>query len=263
MMENIYVSLDEAREEIKKRWNDVELRKKVEEELGDNFWSEFKLKPRGLILKNLISPENGLVFFMQCSKYIDITPLAFECLGDVFVSLNEEKKGMGRLHVQLENKKRVVLDIINFHLWEKKKFSEIITKTEESLVDFHHKLINYSGYNIEIKDKTDWIIKKNKPSDWYYLYLLHFIAHGVLFDVFQTEEDEKEDVFTKNIVLPALEKIEEKFGKKPLIVRSYPSNQSAEEDFYWWSFPPDVNNYIIDYANKHNLNFKEVLFKNE
>ena len=32
-----YFSLDEAREEIKKRWNDVELKKKVEEELGKNF----------------------------------------------------------------------------------------------------------------------------------------------------------------------------------------------------------------------------------
>lgn len=35
--DNIYVSLDEAREEIKKRWADLELRKRVEVELGENF----------------------------------------------------------------------------------------------------------------------------------------------------------------------------------------------------------------------------------
>lgn len=34
--DNIYVSLDEAREELKKRWNNIELRKKVEAELGEN-----------------------------------------------------------------------------------------------------------------------------------------------------------------------------------------------------------------------------------
>jgi hypothetical protein len=34
---NIYVSLDEAREELKKRWADLELRKRVEKELkGDS-----------------------------------------------------------------------------------------------------------------------------------------------------------------------------------------------------------------------------------
>ena len=43
-----YFSLDEAREEIKKRWADEDLRRKVEEELGDKFIPEFKNEPRGV-----------------------------------------------------------------------------------------------------------------------------------------------------------------------------------------------------------------------
>ena len=47
-MENIYVSLDEARVELKRRWNDVELKKRVEEELGEKFMPSFRDKQRGV-----------------------------------------------------------------------------------------------------------------------------------------------------------------------------------------------------------------------
>ena len=255
----LYVPLDEARNEIEKRWNNIELKRKIEDELGENFWSEFKLKPRGFVFKNLISPENGLIFFIQCSKYVNITPLAFECSGDLFVSLNEEKKGMGRLHVQLKNNEKATIDIIDFHNWEKRKFNEILTKTGESLIDFHHKLVDYSGYNIEIKDETSWVKKNGKPSDWYYLYLLHFVAHGVLFEALLADNDEKYEKFFREVVSPSLDRIERNFGLKPLIIKLYPDQQSSEEDFYWWSFPPNVNDYIINYAKENNLAFKKFL----
>ena len=38
----MYVSLDEARSELRRRWQDEELRRKIESELGINFWPQFK-----------------------------------------------------------------------------------------------------------------------------------------------------------------------------------------------------------------------------
>ena len=79
-----------------------------------------------------------------------------------------------------------------------------------------------------------------------------------MFDVFQTEEDDaEEDVFTKNVVLPALEKIKQKFGIKPLIIRLYPKDQTEEEDFYWWCYPSKINNYIIEFAKGAEIKFKD------
>jgi hypothetical protein len=255
---DIYVSLDEAREELKKRWNDVELKKRIEDELGYYFWPEFGLEPRSLSWNVIASPDNGFTFFYQSSKYINAKPLFFEFIGDMYISHNEMKKNLGRLHVQLENNEKATINITDLYRWNKKKISEIITKTEQSLVDFHHELFKQSGYDIEIKDKTAWVTKIGKPADWYYYYLLHFVAHGVLFEAYLSDGDERDDKFFNEIVAPAIERIKQRFKITPLIVKLYPERQSDDEDFYWWCFPPHVNDYIVDYARRYKLSFKKV-----
>ena len=255
-MDNIYVSLDEAREEIKKRWNDVELRKKVEDELGENFMENFRNNPRSVLFRQICPADNGFEFFFYCGKYINAEPLILEYHDDIFVHFNEEKKGLGRLRVDLKNKSFATVDIINFHENEKSKLGECILKTGEKLVDFHHNFFKILNYDVEIVDNSKWFYNIGHANEYYYYLLLHFIVHGVIFDVFQTEEDKTEDIFTNDIVLPALEKIKQKFKIKPLIVRLYPKNQNAEEDLYWWCYPPIINKYIIDYAKGHGLSLK-------
>ncbi len=252
----IHVSLDEAREELAKRWQDEKLRESVESELGQYFINSFKDEPRGVIDWCLVSPNNSFTFFLQCANYVKCFPLATEYLGDTFITFNEEKAGLGRLRAYLKDGRKVLVDLIDFSANEKKQIKEIITKSGEGLVDFHHKLITQSGYSIELLDLTSWFRSIGKAKDYYYLYLLHFVAHGVIFENFVMEDDEEsetETVFTHEIVLPAIAKIEQKYGLKPLNVRLYPKQQSAEEDFYWWCYPPHVNEYIINYAELHKL----------
>lgn len=255
-IDNIYVSLDEAREEIKKRWNDVELRKKIEAELGDKFLPPFAEKPRGVLFRQICPADNGFEFFFYSAKYINTEPLVLEYYDDMFTHINEEKKGLGRLRVKLWDGTSAMIDIINFHENEKKKLGECVLKNGEKLVDFHHSLFKILNYNVESFDNSKWFHDIGSAADYYYYFLLHFVAHGILFDVFQTEEDETEDVFTNEVVLPALEKIEQKFGIKLLVIRLYPKNQTKEEDFYWWCYPGDINYYLIEYAKKNNLNFR-------
>ncbi len=109
-MINLYVSLDEAREELHKRWQDEELKQAIESELGETFWPQFKDKPRGYIGRHLPSPNNGFIFFLKCSYYVGAFPLSNEYLEDMFVSLNEEKKGLGRLRVWNDNGIRYFFD---------------------------------------------------------------------------------------------------------------------------------------------------------
>jgi hypothetical protein len=254
--DRIYISLDEAREELAKRWQNQELKKAIEDELGENFWPEFKNEPRGFLSRCLPSPDNGLTFFFQCSKYINAKPLDFEYIGDLFTSKNEEKKSLGELRITLKNKKYIV-DIIDFQLNEKKKINEIITKTGESLVKFHHKLLDISEYRLEHPDMTQWFQRIGKASEYYYPFLCHFVAHGVLFEFF-LDEDESENGFTNTVVLPALEKIKNKFGLKPLIIRLYPQNQNDNEDFYWFSYPSNINEYLIKYVKENKLSLEEI-----
>jgi hypothetical protein len=258
MNEDIYVSLDEAREELKKRWNDVELKKRIEEELGDKFMPYFSEVPRSVLFRQICPADNGFEFFFYSAKYVNAEPLVLEYYDDIFVHVNEEKKGLARLRVKLDDGKDAMFDIMDFHANEKKKLGECVLKTGETLLSFHQKLHSLLNYDVEMVDNSSWFKCFENASEYYYYFLLHFMAHGVVFDVFQLEEDHAEDVFTRNIVFPALEKIEKNFGIKPLIIRLYPENQTDEEDFYWWCYPSDVNVSLIEYANNENIPFKDV-----
>lgn len=251
-MLDIYSSLDEARFELARRWQTKELRSEIEKELGRLFLPECRHQPRAFLFWQLLTPGNGFVFFVQAARYVGGLPFVAECLGDTFTRSNKEKQGWGRLRA-IDGQRKVMIDLLSFQSNNKKKINEVVTYTGESMVDFHHQLLDVNGYRIEHRDLTDWLNAIGTPADYYYPYLLHFITHGVLFENFQTDEDESENRFTQAVVLPALQKVEERFGLKPLIVRLYPENQTDEEDFYWWCYPPRVNDYLVSYAKEHNL----------
>ena len=134
-----------------------------------------------------------------------------------------------------------------------------MTYSGEPLVDFHHRLFEVDGYIVEHKDFTEWFRHFGKPSDYYYPFLLHHVAHGVWFDNPFTA-DERDNAFSNNAVLPSIYKITDKYGVKPLIVRMYPDEetQTEEDDFYYWCYPPRVNDYLMKYANDHGLAIREI-----
>lgn len=102
-----------------------------------------------------------------------------------FVSFNEEKKGLGRLRIFLEDGTRATADIIDFFANEKKQIGEIALKNGKNLIEFHHELFPVGGYSPSIvADNSKWFKMFNRASDYYYYLLLHFVCHGVLFETF-------------------------------------------------------------------------------
>lgn len=255
----MYVPLDEARVELKRRWEDVDLRKRIEAELGDKFMPAFAERPRAISFRQVCSPDNGFTFFYQCAKYIGAEPLILEYHGDIFVHFNAEKKGLGRLRVTQDDGTRSTVDIMNFHENEKKPLGDCLLKSDENLVNFHHKLFDVSGYRIEFLDNTEWFHSVGKAAEYYYPILLHCVAHGILFETFMGDEDIAEERFTSDIVVPTIQKIRDRFGLAPLVVNAYPENQNDIEDFYWWSYPPHVNQYLLAYSAEQKLPLKNVL----
>lgn len=253
---DIYISLDDARREVRRRWADVDLRRRVAAVLGDNFWPEFTTRPRGLFWPHIASPGNGFTFFVQCANYVGTEPLVWEYLADKFVPQNDEKHGLGRLRIDFPNGEKGIIDLVDFNLWQGKPMNKVLARTGENLVDFHHRLLSLSGYRIEVKDQTAWWKSYASPSEYYIPYLAHFVAHGILFDAFDDGDDDRLDDFTREVIYPAIRCVTESFGRKPLIVRLFPVNQSVAEDFYWWSYPPPINHYLVNYAKEENLPVK-------
>lgn len=253
-LDNIYVSLDEARASLEKRRMDPALLKRIESLVSANFMPEFKAGPRGVLWKYILSPDNGFSFFLNQCAYVKVEPLVLEYLGDMFITINEEKKGLGRLRLTLPDGSREVVDIMDFPPNQRRRMDEVVLKNGETLADLHHRLLKISGYQTGLRDQTDWAHTIGRPADYYYPYLAHFIAHGVLFESYLTDDpDEREVAFTREVVAPVMDRLEKEFGLRPLIVRLFPEQQSESEDFYWWSYPPHVNEYLLSYVDEHGL----------
>lgn len=255
----IYYSLDEAREELKKRWNNKELKDKVLTILKDKtgvipvFLED---EPQAVIWRSMLSPDNGFDFYYQSSKYIGCNVSPLEYLSDKFVTINEEKKALSNIKLSINKKEKVCIELTEYSEEEGKSLVNVELRNGGNLHEFHSSLFikNYDGLNIT--DISEWCCNIGKAKDYYYYYLLHFVCLGVLFESFSFEIT-KENSFTNEIIIPAIEKIEKELGFKPLIVRLYPENQTEEEDFYWFSYPKGINDYIIEYAKNNNYLIKK------
>ncbi len=90
------------------------------------------------------------------------------------------------------------------------------------------------------QDSSD---KKGKKADCFYEKdLLLYICHGILFENFLL--DGKDGEFTKNIFLPAFEKVCKLTGLKPLIVPIPPMDYDIEENSFWYSYDEKIKPLI-------------------
>ncbi len=110
-----YFPLDEARDEIRRRWADAELRLRVEHFLGDRFISQMKTDPCAIMFRQLLSPDNGAFWFEACSRYCWLKPINLSYHGDKFVSINEEKIALARLCITLPDNILRAVTVADIH----------------------------------------------------------------------------------------------------------------------------------------------------
>jgi len=243
-----YFSLDEARGEIKKRWNDTELRKKIEKLCGDYLFTDLIDGPKSVLCRSIASPDNGLNFFIDCCHYLNLKPLVIEYSEDKYVVINEEKRGLTKLRITDANGGKEFIDIVDSNKEQGKKMSEVVTNElcqHRKLIDFHHDLFKVHYKNLLLKNYSDWFHQFNNPGEYYFYYLLNFVAHGVYFEVFDMTDSDREKSFVNQNVIQNIKKIKNLTGLDPLVVKLYPDNQTEEEDFYWFSYPPRIQDDII------------------
>jgi hypothetical protein len=250
--DNFYLSIDEARAELTRRWNDLELRRAVEKEIGPCFIDLFKKGPRGCYYPPLASPTMSFEWFMHLARYVGSEPTALECSGDYFSKGNDEKVGLSRLRVTNSEQQPCLFDCLSLNAANQKEIRSLTTRMGISLVELHRNLLRESGLSIVCHDLTEWKTNLGKPAAFYGPFFAHFIAHGVLFETFDLDTD-YESKFTREVVLPAFENVKSRWGLAPMIVNLYPKNQTLEEDFYWWSYPPRLSRFIIALAQQHKL----------
>lgn len=245
-IKEIYTPLSVAKKEIWRRWNDKELRKKVEDFLGGDVPKVFRKEPKAALARHVITPNLELSHFLELSNLINLKPIGLEYLKDTYLSCNPAKLFLGKICFFKKTQKNGEgkinhVHIIDFLNSEKKSLDEIKTVWGENLVDFHHKMLKASKADIEKFDISGWYSKNGgRARSYMKYYLALFICNGILFENYLTQKNEKK--FTYDVVFPAFKEIEKVFGLKPLIIPIMPS--SEKDEAYWWSYSDQFKKYI-------------------
>jgi len=254
MEENqFYTSIEDAKKEIQKRWNDVELRKKVEEYLEQNIPEGFKNEPRAVLFRNIITPDIESAYFMETARDLGLKPYGLEYTQDKFCTRNSDKIAFGKLaFFEKRNKKGEAVmhyeKIIDMKGDDNKRLCDIKTLNGKNLVEFHHDWLKENVQkSLELYDMSNWVANNGHSAKEYYKkFLAFFICHGVLFENFILEGEEKD--FTLDTFIPAFQLVESIFGYKPLIISAMPRDSFG--DIYWWCYTDDVFKQFKDKYKK-------------
>lgn len=233
----MYVPLEEAKRIVWKRWRDPALRQEVKDYVGEI--PEFlRNEPRAILARHVATPNFEFFRFAETTKKTGLKPYCSGYVGDKFCTKNPDKLLLGKMTF-FHGKGRKSGDnitccrVVDFNRYDGKPFTEARTLWEEGLVDFHHRLLAAELPEIAIADITEWIKKRGgKPSLFWHRFLALFVCHGILFDNFHTEGHEEE--FTKEIIQPALKKVENHFGLEPLVVPMVPIEREREPYWSWY-----------------------------
>lgn len=248
-LDAIYTPLSEAKEEIWRRWNDKELRKKVEDFLGGDIPEVLRESPRACLARSIASPNFEAVHFIKLSKEIDVEALFLEYFNDSFVTKNFDKYYLGKMYFhggvgKNGGSKLDALKVLNYKSNnDGKKMYELETVWGNNLADFHHQLLDIADKNYSLNrfDVSDFFKSVGSHAEKYYPYFLTlFICHGVLFENYLLNNEQVR--FVRNVFLPNYKKVQKILGLKPLIVRLF-SNEE-EENIYWKYYPKSMKNKI-------------------
>lgn len=238
----IYTTLTEAKEEIKRRWGDEDLRKKVKKFLGE-IPEPFRKEPRAVLARHILTPNREYCYFKDVADMSGLKALGWEYLEDKFYTVNPEKLHLGKLlffNKDLSISSRKIIDFKE--KIEGKELFKVKTIWNESLVDFHHGLFTSLGINDAEKYDGSLFYKSNGngASENHKFFLALFVQNGILFENYISNEQDNE--FTKKVAIPAFNFIKEYFNVKPLIVPLV--SRKIECDPQWMCLPAKISDLV-------------------
>lgn len=240
---NLYTPLSVAREEIWRRWNNKELKKKVDDFLEGDMPEFLKYEPKAYLGRQIASPNFECIRFLELSDEIGLNPVIPEFKKDKYTMINPVKYYFANLRVENEDKTHNVINIVDEDYFNGKKLCDVKTLWGEDLIQFHHEMFrnNFNDFENNIFDISEWFSKNGRRSGKFYIYLLSlFVRNAVLFENY-LDSGEEGELFRK-IVLPSFRKVEEIFGCKPLIVQLLP--EESEKNPHWYSYDNKINSII-------------------
>lgn len=246
---SIYTPLELVASELRKRWRDRQLERRIAEFLKDDIPAVLRDRPAAISTAHVATPNYWTLEFATMSREYGLPSVMFEWLDDMFVTTNPDKAALAKMRL---------LAGVNCHgrIWvgrhiidltggqERKRLSSLRTLWDESFVEFHHRLTMTRLPWAKMYDGSAWYERNGTgPGTRYLATMVVALRNAVLFENFLTSRREAE--FTRSHVIPAFHEITHRFGVRPLIVFISPSQK--EEDRVWWSYPKEILPLVPDH----------------
>ena len=242
---NLYTEPRIALWDLQQRRKDPSLKKAIHQDLGPSAEKILKKfsQPRAVFFRQVATPSHETLRFLKLAKQMKLKPLILEYHDDKFVSAeNRSKRALGKMPIYqytgTDGRDMVEYKTVcDFNSSTGKKLRDIVCLNGEKLIPFHHRLFQkLAGLNPKTYcfDASDWFHSAGKKSEIYYEQLLmFFIRDGILFENFMPLRSE--GAFTKTVISPAFERLKDKYGVKPLIIRLLPENEEMRK--FWDAYP--------------------------
>jgi len=252
VFDDLYTEPRIALWELRQRREDSNLKKLVRQHIDLSAQAVLKKfgQPRAVFFRQVATPTHEMIHFLKLAKQMKLSPLILEYQEDKFVSAeNRSKRALGKMPIYQytgsDGRDMVRYErICDFNTSTGKKLKEVHCLNGEKLVSLHHRLFRtITGFNPKTycTDASEWFSSSGKSAGKYYeQFLMLFIRDGILFENFMPLRSE--GAFTKEVVVPAFEKIKSKYGHEPLIVRLLP--ESGELRQFWDAYPRKTKKYI-------------------
>ena len=244
--------------ELKRRRSDQKLMKKVSEYLNGDIPDYLSNGAVAYLARHVITPNFETLRFTHLISHLGLKTVISHDSKALFVSQNVIKRALCKLPICKRisqkngklNEQYQFFTIVHFQESDGKMFRDIVTKSGEPLVDFHRKLfLTINHQPCELPDDAEWIDRHNRGNllEHYKHLLALFLVHGVFFENYNLT-DEHEVRFVHEVLRPACEFLEQKFGCKPLIAEVFPTTLESYQ--FWISYPKSVLQLIkIEYNN--------------
>lgn len=270
-MSDFYTPLDTAKEELLRRWEDVDLKERVRTYLKGDVPDFFEISPRLALFKNIMTPndENGRVAEMSRATGLDV--LGLEFTHDKFVAFNLDKYIFGMLFFKMGMRpdgrmqvyKKKVVDI---QTAQGKPFTELSTVWGQNLISFHHGILDIlmPEFKGNVYDLSDWIERNGGKARLFYSKIFAlFIRNCILVENVQFPGEEiphangtqDESRFTTEVILPAFDMVESHFGIRPLVVQLAPEDYASDPT--WWHYKGEFRVPIEEYIAMHKEKARE------
>lgn len=248
-----YIPLEETVKELRNRQTKKIGWDRVREIIGPK--CPLSYGPSGYLWRHVATGRwEDIQFLQRCREY-GIEPIWGTLIEDKFLTRNPSKTRIG----QVKWKERVGKNhtLVLRKVWvidpiasEGLPFSKIKTKWGEPLTEFHKRFretISLPTNGSRIIDFSEWMQSFGKASAYYFPLMAFMTIGGIYFESFETIGSDKGPQrnlkkFKKEIVIPAIEKVEETLGIEPLIVEHPMPGQ--EEKTVLEEYPPLMGKFL-------------------